>query len=265
MYFHFLTGLRLGVRSRSFFALVLVGLLAMVAAYFASFFSGRHPATIAMDVGVSAIRILGVLLVLFWTQELFSRDIDRKVLFSTLTYPLPRRSYVLGRFLGLGLLVLAALVVFGLLLAGLGSAAGFGYQQSTPVNNGIAVAGVVGGLWVDLMTVAAFTWLLSSVSTSPLLPFLLGLAFAWAARTLGPVLAYLSSEQARGLEKGFEGPLNFIRWLLPDLSRLDFRDGLLYGQWPETDFILAALANGAGYILLLLGLSVLVFNRREFG
>lgn len=265
MRFHFLTALRLGFRSRSFLTLVLVGLLAMGAAYLASFFSGRQPATVAMDVGVSAIRILGVLLVLFWTQELFARDIDRKVLFAALTYPLPRRSYVLGRFLGLAVLILASLGIFGILLAGLGWVSGFGYVQPTPVNNGAAVVGVLAGLWVDLLVVGAFTWLLTSLATSPMLPFLLGLGFAWAGRTLGPVLAYLYSDQAIGLEKGLQGPVNIIRCMLPDLSRLDFREGLLYATWPPTDLMAGAIASGLGYTLVLLALAVVVFNRRQFG
>ena len=53
----------------------------MGGAYLAAEFSGRQPGTVALDVGLSAIRIIGLLLVLFWCQEMVGKEIERRTVF----------------------------------------------------------------------------------------------------------------------------------------------------------------------------------------
>jgi ABC-type transport system involved in multi-copper enzyme maturation permease subunit len=263
---HFRTALRLGLRSRSFLTLALVGVLAMGLALAASQFSGRQPATVAMDVGLSAVHIIGILLTLFWAQELFARDLDRGLLPLMLAYPVPRSHYLLGRFLGLAVLLVLALGLFGVLLAGLGWLAGLGYDQATPVHLGGALVGVLAGVWLELLVVGAFAWLVTSLSTTPLLPFLLGLGFAWAARSLGPVLDFLRGSRTaadRPLQGPFQPVLEGVYWALPDLSRLDWRGLALYGQGPGVETLWVGVGTAVGYAALLLGLAAWAFQGRE--
>ena len=266
MRWHLLTTLRLGLRNRTVLLLAIIGLLAMLSALLASEFSGRQPATVALDTGISGIRIIGALLVLFWAQELFGRETEHGALISTLAYPVPRSHYVLGRFFGVSLLSAGSVAFFGLLLAGLGWAAGIGYDQSTPINNGWALIPWGVSLWLDLLAVTAFAWLMASLSTTPFLPFALGLVFAWAGRSLASVMGYLETGKGamERMEGTFQPVLDGLLWLLPDLSRLDLRTGVLYGQWPEPGVLALTVLNALGYIALLLGLAVWRFNRREF-
>lgn len=263
---HLQTAWRLGLRSRSFLALVLVGVLALAGGLVAAEFSGRQPATVAVDVGISAVRIIGLLLALFWAQELFARDTEQRVLHTVLSYPARRGDYVVGRFLGVAALLVLALAGLGAVLALVGWLAGLGYAQSTPVNLGPALLPLGVYLWLDLLVVTAFAWLMASLSTTPFLPFALGLAFAWAARSVGPVLGYLAA--GKGILADLRGPLypvlDGLLWVLPDLSRLDLRPAVLYGQWPDAGFLGLAALNAVGYMVLLLGLAVWNFNRREF-
>jgi len=266
VYLHFLTAMRLGLRSRSFLALMLIGLFAMAGALLTSQFSGRQPATVAMDVGISAVRIIAVLLALFWTQELFTRDREQGVWAAVLSYPASRISYLLGRFFGVAALLALALTGFGLLLAGLGWAAGLSYEQATPVHIGIALLPLTAYLWLEILVVTAFAWLITALSTTPFMPFLLGLAFAWAGRSLGIVLGYLTTARGGSMAKIEEnlGPiLEAVLWILPDLSRLDLRAIALYEHWPDPMALFLSAANALGYSAILLGLAMWRFNHRE--
>lgn len=263
---HFLVAWRSGLRSRSFQALFILGLLAMGGAYLAAEFSGRQPATVALDVGLSAIRAIGLLLVLFWAQELIAKDIERRTVFSALAYPVPRSSYLLGRYMGiLGLLALALLLLAALLIATVYLVAG-GYAQALPVSLGANILWTLAYSFLDLAVIAAFTTFVASFAATPLLPFALGLAFALAARSLGPALEFLSSgsSAAQDLSKHLQPSLDLIRWILPDLSRLDLRPLALYNQWPATDALLWPALMAIGYIGILLAIAVLIFQRREF-
>lgn len=255
-----------GLRSRAFFAIAVLGMLLMVAAFLAGFFSPRQPQTVALDVGLSGLRFALVLLNLFWVQELVAREIDRRTVVWALSFPLPRSHYLLGRYLGITCLSALAAIAMGLMLVVAAVLAGGGYAQEFPVRLGIPYWATLLGLIVDVAVVLAFSLWISTLSTVPMLPLALGAAFAIAGKSLGPVLEFF----ARGADGDSEmnstiGPaIAVIRWLLPDLSRLDWRDWPLYGLSPSTAEGLAATAMSAGYLALMLGLAVAAFGRRQF-
>ena len=61
------------------------------------------------------------------------------------------------------------------------------------------------------------------------------------------------------------GPvLDPVRWLLPDLSRLDWRSWPMYGLAPEGMTVALAVSAAAAYAALMLWLAVRAFGRREF-
>jgi Cu-processing system permease protein len=88
-----LSGLRSGLRGRSFQAVFILGVLLIGIAYLSGFFSPRQPQTVALDVGFSGIRFSLVLLNLFWVQELVAREIDRRVILFSLAYPVSRAPF----------------------------------------------------------------------------------------------------------------------------------------------------------------------------
>lgn len=266
MRWHVWTALHLGLRRRSLVFLILLGLIVILAAALFSNFSGRHPTTIGVDLGLSVFRIVGVLLALFWTQEVFIKELEQGRLHTLLSLPHPRSHYLIGRFLGVILLLAGTLVLFGILLWLLGWYLGGGYSQATPIRNDWSWAPVLFYLWLDLVTITAFAWLMGTLSKTPMLPFGLGLAFAWAARSLGPALGYLyaSEKSMQALREQMGAGLTALQLALPDLSRLDLRSGVLYGQWPEAAALAAGAGMALGYTALLLGLSIWRFNAREF-
>ncbi len=267
MGWHAWSAIRLGLRRRSLLLILILGLIVISGGALFGEFSGRQPATVAVDFALSAFRVAALLLALFWTQELFAKELEQGALHTLLSLPRPRHHYLLGRFLGVAGLAAGTLLLYGALLVVLGWTASAGYSQATPIHNGWPVAAVMAYLWLDLITVAAFAWLMATLSTTPMLPLALGLAFAWAGRALGPVLGYLLGEgqERRDLRGILAGPLQDLQWLLPDLSRLDIREALLYGQWPSGTSLTAAAGMALGYASVLLGLAIWRFSARELG
>ncbi len=62
----------------------------------------------------------------------------------------------------------------------------------------------------------------------------------------------------------FDPITNAIQWILPDLSRLDWRLWPMYSLPPKADEALWAMLMAAGYIVLMIWLAVTAFKRREF-
>jgi Cu-processing system permease protein len=212
------------------------------------------------------IRITLVFLILFWIQELISKEIDKKTILFTLAYPVPRSYYLLGRYVAI--LVLAA--ISSMLLASLlwlaVKYAGGHYQQQFPVNLGWNYWVTVLGIYLDAAVVAAFAIWISTLSTTPLLPMAIGFIFAISGKALGAVIAYLNSSDGKNdeLAAQFSSSINQIQWLLPDLSRLDWRLSTLYSIPLPTNQIAMATLMALSYIALMLCLAILFFRKREF-
>jgi len=262
-----LTAWRSGFRGRGARLIVFLGLLTAVTAWLAAEFSGRQPETVALDVGFSLIRLFGALLVLFWVTELLGKDLERRTIYFVLAYPFSRNIYILSRFLavaGLTAVAIIGLSLFALLAWWL--IVHSGYHQANPVYmQGAGLPLTLALIWLDLLTIGAFTLLIAALSTTPMLAFFVGLAFAVSARSLGPILAYLASDQAADkLVQTYQPLLNAIHWLVPDLSRLDVRATVLYGLQPETGSILWSGLNVALYSLIALILAMVALQRREF-
>lgn len=259
-------GLITGLRANGFKGLLFIALLVLGFAGLAASFSGRQPATVALDVGFSGMRIMLLLMVLFWVQDLLARDIERKTIYFMLAYPISRAHFLLARFLTLALLALLATALLGgLLLIVLWLFRGE-YQQLTPVALDGRYLLVLLGLWLDLLVVIAFAILLAGLSTTPFLPMLIGLAFAMAARGLGPTFDYLrSSASADPTQvRWFKPLLDYSYAWLPDLSRLDWRPLALYSLPVDVGAIGVGLLMALAYVVVLLGLAILIFQRRNF-
>jgi ABC-type transport system involved in multi-copper enzyme maturation permease subunit len=255
-----------GLRARSLQAVFALGLILIVAALLAGSFSARQPQTVVLDVGLSCLRFSLVLLGVFWIQELVAKEIDRRTVIFALTYPVPRYVYLLGRYFGILLLLAAATLIQSLLLGIATTLAGSGYQQLLPVTLGYPYWVSIFGIWLDVAVVCAFTLWISTLSTVSILPIALGASFAVSGRALGAVLQYLlaGADGDQSLTGTYLPILNVVQWVLPDLSRLDWRLWPMYGDAPEVQAVLLGVLMALSYSLAMLGLAVRSFSRREF-
>ncbi len=238
----------------------------MLLAFLAGAFSLRQPLVVAMDMGLSGLRFLGLMLVLFWMQEAFAKDIDRRTIAGALAYPVPKSAYVLGRFMGVAALIGMTVMVWGVFLYVMNQFADWGYESSSVNTFGISYPIVLFGILLDLIVIGAFFVMISSVAQTPVLPFLLGFWFAIAARSFGVMIDYLalSNTADQGMKTILLPILERIRWILPDLSRLDWRSICLYDHWPATGDMIQAVTISLSYSALMLCIAIYAYKKRDF-
>lgn len=238
----------------------------MGGAYLSGLFSPRQPETVALDVGFSGMRFALVLLALFWVQDLIGKEIERRTTILYLAYPLPRAHYIIGRFFGIIFLLLIASIVLALVLWLAAIFSSQEYTQAHRGNLGLPYWLTVIGIWLNVVTVAAFAICIATISTVPALPLTLGAAFSIAGQSLGAVFEYLGrgADGRTDLVSQYGPILEVSRWILPDLSRLDWRVWAMYDQSiPMANIALASLM-AVSYACLLLLIGIQAFNQREF-
>lgn len=261
-----LISLRLAVRAR--FAWMAVGsLLAMsLAALLAAQFSGRQPTTAALDIGLSVLRLLLPLVLVLLTQELLSRELDRRYYLNTLAYPHPRHSLLLGRFAAIVLLIIGLLLLAATALALLLWLISKNYEQGTPIALGQNYVVTITFIGVDLLLLTATASLLAIVSSTSSFVLIGTLGFMLVARSFGTVVELLTRNTGVVNDaETYRSNLGLLGYLLPDLGALDVRMITLYGQldflpadWPG--LVTATLV----YTIGLLGLAVWMLQRKRF-
>lgn len=263
----FLVGARLILRAR-FLSISLWLLVAvLIAAGMGAQFSGRQPATVALDVGLSLIRIALPIFGVLMLQELISREFERKLFLSTLTYPRPRHHFLLGRLAALGMLMAALLAALALALSGLVHWIGQGYPQGTPVSLGLPYWITIGFILLDLWVILALGALLAVVASTPSFVLIGSLGFMLVARSFSTIVTLLQRESwLVDNAEAYGGSLGVLGYMLPDLASLDVRMIALYGQmdlmpaqWPWH------VSSALVYCAALTAAAVWALTRKRFG
>jgi ABC-type transport system involved in multi-copper enzyme maturation permease subunit len=263
---NFSTGLRLAFRARFAWLASSSLLVLALAAFLAAQFSGRQPATVALDIGLSVVRLLLPLVLVLMTQELLTREFDRRYFLNTLSYPHPRQSLLLGRFIAVAALTLGLLLVLAAALALLVWQIGQGYAQATPAALGSHYLLTIAFIGLDLLLLTAVATLLAVVASTPSFVLIGTFGVMLVARSFGTIIELLTySTGVVSDAESYRSGVGLLSYLLPDLGALDVRMITLYGKmellpadWPW--LVLSNLTYTAG----LLALAVWALQRKRF-
>ncbi len=254
------------IRSRAAVVAACLGVTVASFAWLAGQFSPRQPDTVALDIGISLIRIVVPVFALLQIQDLLAREIERRLIFTSLTFPRPRWMFLIGRYLA----VIAMASLFTILLLALIAAvvtwAGPEYAQGTKVNLGAPFILTGGLIWLDAAVVIAFGVALASIAATPHLVLMGGIGFMIIGRSASTIVALLEreAELVKGADYYHQG-LQWTQWIIPDLAALDVRPIALYGKLELlTASPWAFFAMPVGYAVVLLVIACYRFEKRQF-
>lgn len=203
---------------------------------------------ILSDLGLTSMQLIGVLVAVFVGSSLVSGDMERRVIQPVLAKPVSRTGYVLGRYLGLAIVLLINLLVMAVLL-GLVLVMDDGTLR--PV--GAAYAAAVALQGIQFLVIGAIA-VLFSATTSTTLAAVFTMSIAIAGQLTG---------QLRALWQGPATWIPRVLWfLLPNLGALNANESLVYRSPPPSGSWLAA-AYGLAYAGAALSLAALIFERRD--
>lgn len=262
----FRSAMRLALKARFLFMSFCVVVVLILATLLSAYFGGRQPATVALDVGISAIRLMVPFLIVLVVQELLSREFDRRYYLNSLTYPRPRSGLLLGRFAAVAILVLGLLLVLGGVQIGLVCFISAGYSQATPVDLGWPYLVVSAFIAVDFFVLTALAVFLSVVASTPNFVLIGTIGFMLVARSYGYIVDLLNNELGLvGDPESYRSGLGALGYLLPDLGALDMRALALYGEWGFLPVDWSwLLISSFGYIVALVALALFALQRKRF-
>ncbi len=206
---------------------------------------------LTVDLGLTAISVLGLLVVLLVGTSLVAKEIERRTIYNLLSRPIARPIYLVGKWAGLTVALWTVAVVLGLALWGVLAWRGHAAY-------GLALAQATYLAALELAVVTALAVLFSALST-PVLS---------ALYTLGLVLAGQWSYDLRGLAVKFPtalgAPLSFAADLLPNLPLFNMRSLAAAGEPTTFAHLGIATAYAALYAGCALALGAAAFESRDF-
>ncbi|BBH42035.1 Type IV pilus biogenesis protein PilI homolog [Microcystis aeruginosa PCC 9809] len=212
---------------------------------------GTHQ-KIFLDLGLAAIGLLGVIVAVFVGTGLINKEIDKRTILVLIPKPLSRAEFILGKHLGLSgvLAVMLGVMLVIYLLMLLGMKVSF---QPLPLIVSVFYLGL------ELILIAAVA-IAFGVFTSSILATLM----TFGVYLMGHISKDLIQLGIISKNANILAITKNIYLILPDLERLNFRNEAVYGLLPSADVLIANALYSLVYTGLLLGISILIFSRRQF-
>ena len=218
------------------------------------------------EVGFAMMSLVGAFFAVFITVHTFYCEMEQRTAHVLLTRALSRSEFMLGKWIGvvvlLGLFFTLAAITLGALFAcdrfaeeAFGSGQGVGLGQF-----GLGEVGMVAGfLWVKSGVLAAYVLGIAALVHTRTLALVMSFLL-WAACQLQSVVldsfSILEATSARGL-------LTWVSFALPDFQVFDLSDWVIAGSEMTGELAGRILLYGGGYGALALAVAVGGFHVRE--
>lgn len=240
-----------GIRDRIFLNLLLFGLLMIGLSLLICELSLGQEEKFIKDIGLATISIIGNLTAILLGVGSLQREFDRRTLHSVLYRPIPRWSFLTGKYVGVCATTLLNVMAMSAILLILISVRGY------PVRFGMLKA--VYMICLEIGLVAAI-----GISLSLVFPFAPSVIFTAAIYMMGQMIGVLREMFAS--ERGIS---RYIIWgiyhLLPNFGALNVRGQAAYGLPIDPIYMVRATVYAFAYIALLMALASFRFERRELG
>lgn len=245
-------GFRAAIRDRILYAVGFYGLLMVVALRMLPEFAASLEDAMLADLGLAAMGLLGAIVAVFSGTTLISKEVEQRTLLVLLPKPLSRAELILGKHLGLwsvlGAMIIAMTSLYWLALQ---------LANAPLLFASTAIAALY--LWLELAVLIAVALFLGTI-TQGALAMLLGVGVYGIGQMNAEWVELARLSESPGLKRFLHG----LYVVLPDLSRLNWRNDAVYGALPSGGEFAIDVVYALGYTTFLLVLTMVIFARRQF-
>lgn len=236
-------------RSKLLYLLLVFSLLLILGSVFLAQLTIGQWERIIKDVGLATVHLSGALVAVMVGVGLIAGEVERKTVYVTLSKPVARWEFVVGRYLGLCAVLLLLVAAMGgaltLVLRGVGESLG-------PTGLYALIL-----IFVELGLLAGIAVMFSTFTTTTLATIFSASLFA-----IGHAAGDLGELAARS-ESAWRPLFTVIARVVPNLELLNLKTHAANVLPVEPSFVVSAAAYGLGYSAVLLVVASFLFARRD--
>lgn len=252
-----------GIRDKVFITLIIISLISFLFVVPSiSSMSMRQVREVSVGLSLTIISFISLILTIFLGINLVYRDMDRRFVHFTLSMPIGRDEYIIGKFMGL-----CAIIGTGFLILSLSSTIGITISSNIAKSGAVmAWENFIAALFLDflsLVIIASISTLFSAFSTSIFLPLFASLGFYIAGNSIQTVSEYIKSSYGENLPFLSVLISKIAYYILPNLTAFDLKFNAIYGIPLSFGYLLSVIGYGLIYIVIIMSLTILIFRGRE--
>jgi|SRR5262245_7617551 len=251
------------IRDRIGYGLVFFSIGLMASSFLLAQLTAGQDVKIIKDLGLAAASVIGLFIAIFFGIGLVTKEVERRSIYSLLSKPVTRAQFIVGKYFGLVLTLLANLAVmamaFYLVLAYLDwmtpSGAKLAWEAPALDPRMLKAFLLIG---VELMLITATAIFFSTFSS----PFL-SVAMTFAVYIIGHFGEDLKNINTIVQSAVLPYITKAVYYVMPNLSALDVKSAAVHGLPVSGSSMMLATASSLLYIATLLVGSIVIFSRRD--
>ena len=270
------------VRQKVFYFMLVFGLILIGASLTLATLSFQGQLQTVMDVSLGAISVFTMLLAVLSTAMLLPKDMEDRTLYTILAKPVARFEYLLGKLIGVSLILAVAVVLMTVVFCGvlwfwqmreidamhLHYASDRAELEIAKLRAGTFTPTLFGGIGVLLLRAivcATLTLMISCFATS----WLFTVVTAFVAILIGHLIPIARGVWLDPVSAGLNhdaGSLLFLKALtvfFPDMQLFNVVDDIAVGTKVDPAIFASVAGLGAGYVAVYLLVAYLFFAWRE--
>lgn len=238
------------IKSKVLINTLLIGVGLFISTYIAYSFTYGEPARVALDFGLGALSLSTVGIALFIGVGILSDEINNRTVYLVISRPVSRWSFLLGKILGLFLVLFLNVIILSVVTLLLYFLIGGSYQS--------LISWAIVFIGIEAMIVLIVVSLFSLITSKVLSVILTIVVYVVGHSIDGAKLTTIVKQSPL-----ISSILDIYQFILPGFYKLNLKDYVLYKQNLELTYLLSHLGYGLCYAAALVFLSILIFNKKN--
>lgn len=239
------------VRNRTSLNILIFAIALILFSFVAGDWSMGHQNKVIKDLGLGAMSIFGLLIAIFIGIRIMIQELEQRTIYLIASKPINRWAIIVGKFLGLGLTLLIhlSLMTFTLYIIT------FIMERTFD----LSLMSAVWLIYLEILLIVAFSIFFSSF-TSPTLSAI----YTFLIFIIGHLSDFLRDYVLLYPDKGFHGLLKTIYAILPNLEKFNIKMAVVQKLEISEHFVMYSTFYGLAYLLLILILTCLIYQKKDF-
>lgn len=238
------------IKSKILLQILILGGILMGVVFVAQQFTYGVPERVVLDVGLGALSLSTVGIALFMGTTLISNEIENRTVYMTLSRPISRSAFLIGRICGMSLVLLINITILGALTVIFCSA--LGGIISPLIFQCIFLSGLES---LIILTIVIFVSLFANNVISVITT--IGVYF------IGHAVSGTKDLVITKMSPVLSATHTLLSYVVPNFGKLNLKDYVLYKQSVGLDYIASATLYGTLYFLVILISSCFIFENKN--
>lgn len=239
------------IRDRILYGLIVFAMMIISVSLALGQLSFAEQARISANFGLSAIHLGAVCIAIFVGATLVMKELDKQTILTILVRPLSRTEFILGKFVGLSCVIIVVMLGLAAVLSGVFMLIG------VPVSAELMLALL--GIFMEALCLLGFT-IFFSMFARPVLV----VCFSVGVFLIGHWFSSLKYFGEKAPGSFIDILYSVLRFVIPDFEVLNWKNLVIYEEVVTGSHAVgASLAYALFWMLVLIGLSALIFERKD--